>query len=128
MKPHLKKFIYKTILLSAIISFATLLVFTILLKEFYLPIYPFVIIFFAIVSISVHYILLKSSQRKANFFVNNFMMSTIIKLFVYLGFVAIYLVFDKQNKIPFIIFFMINYLVFSVFEISTLLSDLKNAN
>jgi len=124
MKPNIKKFIYKILIIEAIISIITLLI-NIFLKEYYLPIYPFVILFFGVISIAVHSVLLKASEKRANFFINSFMISAISKMLIYLVFVAIYLFFDKENQTPFIIYFMINYFIFSIFEIKTLLDDLR---
>ena len=124
MHANLKKFIYKTLIITGIII-TTVLLLAVFLKEFYLPIFPLVVLFFGIVSVVIHSILLKSSEKKANFFINNFMISTISKLFIYLGFVALYLIFDKENQSLFVIFFMINYFIFSAFEVKVLLNDLR---
>ncbi len=124
MQSNLKKFIFKILIVVAIIALITIAL-AIFFKELYLSIFPFVVLFFGIVSIVVHSVLLKSSERKANYFINNFMISTISKMFIYLGFAGIYLFFDKENQPLFIIFFMINYFIFSTFEIKTLLNDLR---
>lgn len=126
MTEQIKKFVLKISILSIIIGVATALVYGLVLPTAYLQIFPVVIIFFAAVSSLIHILLLKSSQRKANFFVNNFMMATMAKMFIYLIFVAVYIFVDRENKFSFIIFFSANYLIFTVFEISILLSDLRN--
>jgi len=124
MKTNIKKFIYKIVILEAIITFLTLLL-NLFFKEYYLPIYPIVILFFGIISFVVHYVLLKASERRANYFINNFMVSSISKMLIYLVFVGTYLFFEKENQATFIIFFMTNYFIFSIFEIKTLLDDLR---
>ena len=123
---NLKKYIYKTLILTGGIIGISFILFYFFLQQYYLPIFPFVILFFAIVTIVIHAIMLKYAKQKMSRFANSFMLSTAAKMIIYLSFVTLYLLADKQNAVTFVIFFLFNYLIYSSFEIYALLTDLKN--
>ena len=122
----LKKYIYKTLILTGILIGINFILFYFLLQQYYLPIFPFVILFFAVISSSVHAIMLKYAKQKISRFANSFMLSTMAKMIIYLSFVTIYLLTDKQNAVIFVVFFLINYFIYSSYEVISLLTDLKN--
>ena len=75
---------------------------------------------FAVVTGLVHFFLLRASQKDPKAFVKGFMAATSIKIFVYLGFLVIFILFSRQNAVVFIAEFAIFYFVFTVFEVSLL--------
>ena len=81
--------------------------------------------FFFIITLSVHFILLKADEKSDPQFIRYFMMTIMLKLFLYLGFIIILIFLVKEHAKPLAILFMILYLVYSVFEIGSLLSHLK---
>ncbi len=124
----LKKYILRLITFSVILGVLTFALFKFVLGQYYLPIFPFIIIFFAIVSISVHYILLKASNFRIAKFSTFYMGSTTVKLFLYIIFLIIYVLVDKENAVPFLLTFFVFYFLFTVFETFSLLIDLKEKN
>jgi len=124
----LKKYIIRLLAFSVIISVLAFAIFQFVLGQYYLPIFPFLITFFVIVSISVHYILLKASNFRIAKFSTFFMGSITAKLFLYIIFLIIYVLVDKENAVPFLLTFFVLYFLFTIFETFSLLIDLKEKN
>ena len=121
---------YKYALNLIIFSFTLLIIgvllFSIFLTKFYLPVFPYIFIFFILMSFSVHSYLLLAIKNNTRKFIRYFMLTTILKFFGYIGFIVIYLLLARDNAINFLIFFFILYLLFTIFEINCLLKALKS--
>ena len=124
----LKKYIIRLLLFSVILSAAAYILFEFVLGQYYLPVFPFLILFFTLVSISIHYLLLKASNFRIAKFSTFFMGSTSVKLFLYIIFLVIYVLVDKSNAVPFLLTFLALYFLFTIFETFSLLIDLKEKN
>ncbi len=119
-----KKYLIRLLIFVAIITLiASGLYFTVLSK-FYLPVFPYVLLFFTVISVLTHYILIKSGKSRIAKFSTSFMGITSLKLFLYLIFIIVYLLIDKTNALVFVLTFFIIYLLFTIFETSSLLKDL----
>lgn len=119
------KIFIKNLTITSFIASCIYLIFFIIDKNHYLAIFPFVIIFFYVITLSVHYFLSKSLKDRIAKFSVNFMITTTIKLIIYASFVIIYLLFNKNEAITFVVFFIINYLIFTIFEVVSILRELK---
>jgi len=124
----LKKYIIRLLIFSVILSAISFGLFKFVLGQYYLSIFPFLIAFFVIISILVHFILLKASNFRIAKFSTFYMGSTSAKLFIYIIFLIIYVLVDKANAVPFLLTFFVLYLLFTVFETFSLLIDLKEKN
>ena len=124
----LKKYISRLLIFAISIGIIFFVVFKYLLAQYYLPVFPFLIIFFTIISILIHYILLKASNFRIAKFSTFFMGSTTAKLFIYVIFLVIYVLVDKLNAVPFLLTFFVLYFLFTIFETFSLLIDLKEKN
>ncbi|MCF6239961.1 MAG: hypothetical protein L3J74_01300 [Bacteroidales bacterium] len=120
----LKKYIIRLLIFVAIISLIAIILYLTVLTKFYLPVFPYVLLFFTVISFLTHYILLKSGKSRIAKFSTSFMGITSLKLFLYLIFIVVYLFIDKTNALVFVLTFFILYLLFTVFETSSLLKDL----
>jgi hypothetical protein len=125
MPDTFKKFVINILILSFIITAIGAVLFTGYLSKYYLPVFPYVLVFYLGLNILVFYVLLKSSQFRPARFVSNFMMMTGIKLFAYLAFLVIYVFSDKPHAVTFLLTFLILYVVFTVFEVVAVLHYLK---
>ena len=121
----LKKYIIRLLIFSLFIALIAFALYATVLSQFYLPVMPWVLLFFVLISLATHYILIKSGESRIAKFSTSFMGVTSIKLFLYLIFIVVYLINDKSNALVFVISFFILYLLFTVFETSTLLKDLN---
>ena len=119
-------FITRILIFSLIILSIGVLLFTTVLKEYYLDIHTYTFVFFIVLTIIVHLIILKASKKKMVKFAPYFMLSNAIKIFIYFLYIGVYLFFNKEDAIPFIITFLSLYLLFTVFEVNSILRYLKS--
>jgi hypothetical protein len=75
---------------------------------------------FAAVTALVHLFLLRAAQKDPKAFVRGFMGATTLKIFVYLGFLVVFVLFSRENAAVFISEFAVFYFVFTAFEVSLL--------
>jgi len=80
---------------------------------------------FILITTLVHYILVRSVDKNPGSFVRTFMASTSIKLFVYLIIITLYSMFNKSEAVLFIFGFLLMYLLFTGFEVITIMFFLK---
>ncbi|MBA7517029.1 hypothetical protein ES705_09079 [subsurface metagenome] len=121
----LKKFIVKGIFITLLLAVIGYFLFTGVFNPYYQVILPFVLLFIFLFTSVIHTILLKTARKEPKKLVNRFLMLTGLKMMIYLLFMIIYLVISKQDSAPFLLTFLIVYLVFSIFEILSILSHLK---
>ncbi len=93
------------------------------------PAWPYIIIFFFVITLLVYYLVKNYLAKKISRFVNFYMILTFLKLFLFIIIIVIYAIYNRVDAIPFIITFLIYYLLFTVFEvISVLKASQKAAN
>lgn len=124
----LKKYIIRLLIFSVILSAISYGLFEFVMEQYYLAVFPYLFVFFMVISILVHFILLKASNFRIAKFSTFFMGSISVKLFLYIIFLIIYILIDKANAVPFLLTFLVLYFIFTVFETFTLLIDLKEKN
>lgn len=116
----MKSFIAKLILLTLAIALISWLVFSMFLPQFYLPVFPYLLAFFFIVTLSVHAYQLKLAKKDLGKFTRSNMMITFLKLILYSVFAVVYIANDKENAFAFVISLFLLYLIFTFFEVSEL--------
>ena len=114
----LKGFIAKLIGLTAVIALVGWLVFFFLLSDFYLPVLPYLLLFFFIVTVLIHWYQLKLAKKSIASFARNNMLITFFKLILYSIVAIIYIALDSTNAIPFVICLMLLYLIYTFFEVA----------
>jgi hypothetical protein len=114
----LKGFIAKLIGLTAVIALIGWLVFSLFLPEFYLPILPYLLLFFFIVTLLIHWYQLKLAKKSIASFARSNMLITFFKLILYSIVAIIYIALDSSNALPFVICLMLLYLIYTFFEVS----------
>jgi hypothetical protein len=110
------KYLKQILIFAGIISFITLVAAFTLPKPYLSPALPFLIPFFIATSLISFYYLHRSLTRRYIRFVNTFLLSIIIKLFLYIVVMIVYLILNRQDAIPFLIGFFVYYLCFTIFE------------
>ncbi len=90
-----------------------------ILQEFYLPIYPWLLLFFFVVNAAAHYFRAKASEGRDMSFPRKLMAINGIKIFVYLIFIAIFIFLQRENAKEFLIGFLFLYFIYFVFEMFT---------
>ncbi len=85
-----------------------------------------VLVLFFLLTAAVHYVLLRISTLNPRKFVGYFMLATFLKLFVYLIVMVAYaFTIDHEEVMPFVLGFFALYIIYTVFEVVTLLSQTK---
>jgi hypothetical protein len=127
MKPVLK------ILVSRYVYFTIIVALIVLGTSYFLPLkwrtpaLPFIIPFFAVIGFGIHAGLLRMKEIRFARFVNAFMIASFVKLFLYLIVVVGYVLLNRADTLPFILSFLVLYIIFSVFEVVNFLA-LNNRN
>ena len=125
MWQHLKKFIIKEFIISLVILISGFIFFK-KYDEYYLTIFPFLLLLFFTLTLIVHYVLIKASFGNPRKFPRTFLLISGLKLFILLIVLLIFLFKYKSSMVEFAAVFIIFYLVFQVFEVISILSYLKN--
>ncbi|HSM47551.1 MAG TPA: hypothetical protein VK872_07020 [Draconibacterium sp.] len=119
----MKKFIIKIAVISVVLTLLGWLVFSQFIPQFYLPVLPFLLLFFIIVTIAVHAYQLQQAKKNMAKFARNNMLITFFKLIFYLIVAITYFAVDAKNAMVFVICFMLLYLIFTVVEVTSLLKE-----
>ena len=88
-----------------------------------LSVFPYTVFFIFIASAVGHFFLSKALDKNPKTFINLFMAVMGIKLFVYFGFLIVYVFTHKTTAVPFLIWFMIYYGMFMVIDLAFLLTQ-----
>lgn len=99
--------------------------------SFFIPVnfisnsWPIIILFFLSISLLVHRYLLKKADGNHGKFINAFLLTTTIKLLLFLSVILIYVLLNRADAIGFILTFFVYYLIFTFFEIFSILKFLR---
>lgn len=116
----MKQFTVKILGVSIIMTLVGWLVFSLFLSEYYLPVLPFTLLFFLVVTILVHAWQLRMTKKDLAKFTRNNMLVTFLKLIIYSVFAVVYIANDRENALVFVICLVIIYSVFSFLEVTEL--------
>jgi hypothetical protein len=127
MNPLVKPYISKLLALTLIIEILVSLLYFITpqIFSYYFLALPFY--FFAIMAF-FHVLLVTTTEKKAQLFVNRFMLLTGIKLLLNLVIILILAFVLKGIVVPIVICFLILYIIFTIFEVRELLKIISKAS
>ena len=115
----------RLLIFSLILGSIAALLFFLLPEKYISPTLPFLFIFFIAVTLVSSYILIRSSQKKFIRYLNVYLLTTVIKLFLYIAVMITYILLNKADILPFSISFFILYLCYTIFEVIWLVSFSK---
>lgn len=115
---RLKKFILKLSGITLGIALLGWLVFSLFLAEYYLPVLPFLLLFFFVVTSLIHAYQLKLEKKDIGKFARSNMVITFFKLILFSIIAVVYIAFDSENAIVFVICLMLLYLIFTFVEVA----------
>ncbi len=99
-----------------------LILFLTILKSYFLPILPFVLLFYYVSTLVLHKFMLQISQKDISKFSFKFMMLSLIKMFIYIIFGVLYIIFDEENAVIFLVVYLILYVAYAVYEVRSVMS------
>lgn len=117
----MKRFVANIILISVILLIIGWVIFSMVIPQYYLTVFPFILLFFVVSSVAVHAYQLKLSKKGTAKFTRSNMIITFLKLFLYSAVAIIYIAVDTKNAKVFVICFILLYVIFSVFEVLSLM-------
>ena len=91
------------------------------------PALPYLFVFFIAVTLTGYYIIIRSDRTKFIKFINSYLLVTVIKLFLFVGLIFIYLLHNRQDAAPFAFSFLVLYLCYTIFEVVNLISFFKSS-
>ena len=122
MKHKYIEFLKKLLIYTVILGVAGFLIVYFIPEKFISPALPYLFFFFFSVTLIVHLVLLKVSQKKNSGFINFFMLLTFGKLLFFLTIILVYALLNRSDAVRFIISFFILYLFYTTFEVVISLS------
>ena len=120
MNSEFKQFIIKILLVVFILASAGWIIFTFVAKGKYLPVLPWMLAFFALVTVVTYGYQLWLINKDTARFARSSMMVSFLRLLVYSLFALLYLAGNYENAVVFVVCMVIVYLVFSLVEVSGL--------
>ena len=120
-KDTLLRFVKSAVITTILLVIVGVIFYAVAPADYYTQAFPFLLAFFMIASILVFHFMLKALEKRPARFVNTFMLTTIIKLFIYLGGMLTYALFNREEAMSFIITFFVLYIVYTIVEVSALL-------
>lgn len=90
--------------------------------------WPLMVVFFFLVSVVMYRCCEKARQKDMRRFYNFYMVSTVVKLVVYLSILTIYSLNFKEDSKRFMLTFLAYYVIYSVFETWQLVRKKENKN
>jgi hypothetical protein len=121
----MKSFLYKLLLFTAFCALGLFCWNQFTPERLHDSISWYILAFFSLSTGLVHYLLLRSAEKKPQLFVNQYMAITGFKFLVYLSFLVIIFLLDREKARPVALYFLILYLLFTVFEVSDLYRKLR---
>jgi hypothetical protein len=122
MKNNFFKFIKGLTLYTLLILGLGIILFLTVLKNYFLPVLPFVLLFYYLSTLVLHKFMLQISQKEISRFSFKFMMLSLIKMFIYIIFGVLYIVIDEENAVIFLIVYLILYVAYAVYEVRSVMN------
>ncbi|MDE5419844.1 hypothetical protein L3049_17780 [Labilibaculum sp. DW002] len=128
MEKSIKKYILNLGIISGVLLAISVLMYLTILEPWFNYIFPFVILYFFLLSSFQHYKLLNSVKNNPRVFNTNYMAWFGIKLFAHLSFVIVYVLLDRANALSFVLYFGFCYIVYTAYDVVTLSNTLRSGN
>ena len=120
-KKHFYDFLRTLVVVTLIVIALSFVLFSIIPAWYYPPVYPFLLAFFFLATLIVYHYMLKSLEKRPASFVNVFLLTTMLKLLLYMVFMVVYSLFNREVARPFIVAFFILYVIYTVLEVISIL-------
>jgi hypothetical protein len=117
----MKNFIKNITVVSIVLILTGWLIFSQFIPQYYLPVFPFLLVFFVVIAVAIHAYQLQLAKNNMAKFTRSNMIITFLKLFLYSAVAIVYIAVDTKNAKVFVICFVLLYVVFTIFEVFFLL-------
>lgn len=113
----MKAFLIKSTVLTIIIFLLGTILYSTILKPYYLTVLPVFVLFFFAVTNLVHAYLLKIAVKAGSKFTSQYMAVSFIKMFFYLAVAIVFVIFNKETAKPFLLNFLLLYIIYTFIEV-----------
>lgn len=120
MSKELKRFILKIFIAAAVLVALGWLVFSFIVQGQYLPILPWMLVFFAAVTIATHAYQVRLARKSMVLFTRYSMLFPLFRLLVYSAFAMGYLAVNSDNAAVFVVCLVVVYGTFTFIEVTDL--------
>ena len=121
----MKKFLIKLPIFSIVIALIDFCWIRFMPTEKHIPHVWMMLGFFFVMTALFHFLSIQASKGKPQGFIRFYMVSTALRLFLYIIVIVLYRFYDKPTLVPFAIGFMAHYFLFAIFEVLVLLKEPK---
>lgn len=128
MRSEVSKYARHLLLLTFSAGIVSLALFFILPHTWISPSLPFLFVFYYACSLISYILLDRSIQKRINSFVSVFMLTTAVKLFLYVAVMIIYAIVNRKDAIAFLMNFFVLYLVYTVYEVIKIVSLTRSSS
>jgi hypothetical protein len=118
-------FLRRLLVFSAILGIIATGFYFLVPSKYITPALPFLFVFFIAVTLAGYYFLLRSIGKAFITFVNYYLLVTVLKLFLFIGAVFLYMFLNRADAVPFAISFLLLYLFYMIFEVVDLVKEFK---
>jgi len=124
----MKTFIAKSTLLTVIVFTLGAILYSSLLKPYYLNILPVAVALFYVITNLVHAFLLKISINSGSRFTSWYMAVSFTKMFFYLAVAIVYAIIFRDEAKIFLVNFLFLYAVYTIFEVAEFSKVVRQKN
>jgi len=122
----MKQFTVKLLGVTVVIALLGWLAFSQFFTEYYLPVLPFLLLFFFVVTLLIHAYQLYLSKKDIGKFARSNMLITFFKLILFSVVAVVYIAIDSENAMVFVICLMLLYIVFTFVEVAEITRTQKS--
>lgn len=125
MNTGIKHFIYKILATTIVLALVGAAVFYFLIPQHYVPVLPWLLLFFAVVTAAIHTWQMNLAKKDMAKVTRSSMIATMIRLFLYSAVAIVYIAVQPENALVFVICLMIFYVIYTYIEIVDLTQLLR---
>ena len=122
----MKNFIRNLLIFSSVIGVVIFVLTKQIPVKFISPHLWYLFTFFVVSTVIIHFGLHQANKKSPQLFARFFIAITSLKMFIYLCFIVVYALFNRENAVSFILSFLVFYILFTVFEVIALLKHKSN--
>ena len=128
MNPLMKRFFIRTILVSVLLLIAGYVIYTRVIPKLYSPCVLYLLIFFFLITNTLHYLLLKIKDKNILKFSTYYLGISFLKMVIYLAFAGIVIFFHREHARIFLLNFLVIYITFSAMEVYEISRIMRRKN
>ena len=128
MAGRARKFVFRLLMLALVLTCLGYGLFYFVFPGSFFPLFPVLPVLLFMVTIIVHFYLVKVSEIDSPKFISKYLGAMGLKTLIYLCFIIVFLVLNSSDAIPFLISFFVMYFAFTLFEVVSILNTMKNSS